>query len=163
MPIRLSLRISGLSRFRQRLSGLARLLRQSSRDGLSIRIALPGRSTIESFVDRVGRHAAAELRSQVPVRTGLMKRRVSATGRLTVDVYSSATNSKGREYAPYVDGYHRALQSALRTAEHQISRKQFRVTYRSYFYSGSIYVNASRFVSARIEGHHLIIVGTASR
>lgn len=156
---RLTPRRRPLSARNRRLRARANRLRNRTLERANRRVL----AIFASVVDGAER----ELRNNVPVKTGLLKRRVDARGLAignarTVALYSDAMNNRGREYAKYVDGYERALTRALRKSEASIRSSRFRFNeYRISFVYGFVrrsvrIARASTFMSVHREETRIV-------
>lgn len=156
---RLSFRRRPLSARNRRLRARANRLRDRELFRVDRRVI----SIFDSVVD----NAERELSDRVPVRTGLMRRRVDARGLAiggirSIDLRSDARNKKGREYAKYVDRYNRALSHTLVSAESAISSafvrfSEYRISFVFGFVRSSVRIaKASRFMSVHKSGTRLI-------
>ena len=106
--------------------------------------------------DRISAQATSRLRRTVPVRTGLMRSKVSNQGNsLKAVIFSDAQNSKGVEYAQFVERYARALRDTEEFANQLIQSGLVRVE--SYDGVASDYLPASAFIDVRIEETRLVL------
>ena len=154
MPIALS--ISGL---RSALSKLARF-KATLKDAATSNTRFGAELTpkVNAFAQSIASQAAHDMRGTVPVRTGLLR---SKTSKRSLQVYSDAMNSRGVEYAQFVDGYFRALNRAHRLTEQRIASRTFRTNLYATILGRTVGIpyklEASRVVFVRSEGTRLII------
>lgn len=156
---RLTLRRRPLGARNRRLIARANRLRDRE-------LEIANRRVIRIFA-RITEEAESYLRDNVPVKTGLLRRRVDIRGlnfgnRRRVSLFSDARNSNHKQYAKYVAGYDRALRQALVRAEGRIATERIRVTsYRISFVFGFVrrsvgFAPISSFINVRREETRLI-------
>lgn len=126
-----------------------------------------GVRTAERFFDALVISSTHRLARTVPVKTGLMRRRVDSRrfGGFAVAIYSDAKNQNDREYAQWVKGYDRALTALTRSVVGQVSRRAFRfVDYGVAGRQGAyvitrrpVLIGAARFIGAGRIGTRLIL------
>lgn len=120
-------------------------------------------TTVPPIVDaarlmaEIANESGRRLRDTVPVRTGLMRRRVDARGQLTqIDIYSDARNKSGKEYAQYVRRYDLALRRVVSYAVRRVSSERIRSVSYTFFGARRVrYERASDYISARRNGTRL--------
>ena len=140
---------------------------ESRRDAKQRQADLLSDRQAKQLFERIVEDMAEHLRANVPVRTGLMKRRTDARGdnrgdRRQVDIYSDAMNNQGREYAQYVARYDRALTSTVSRAWQRINRAVIRLHIYTIRPGGiiqrrTVFVDGSRFMDAKKEGTRLVL------
>lgn len=105
----------------------------------------------------IANESERRLRDMVPVRTGLMRRRVDARGALSqIEIYSDAMNNRGIEYAQYVRRYDKALVRVVGYAVRRVSTERVRTIRRLFFGGVNVeYERASDYISVRRNGTRL--------
>ena len=115
------------------LNGIGRRRSPTQQAGrFNARRLTAGERRIQRFFEKIEREATRELRRSVPVRTGLMKRRTGRRGDgkgrfRTVEIYSDAKNTSGKEYARYVERYNAALNEVFRRTNSKMESKRISI------------------------------------
>ena len=165
MPLRIIIEATGFNRVRYVIQLLENRIRDLFRRGRSQQIRANEETARRArrLFDRLANELERDLRGRVPVRTGLMRRQVAARGdRRRVDIWSSARNTQGREYAQWVRRYEIAIQATTRLAIRRLTRSYVRFTDYTVapglrLVSETRLVPASRFIDIQRDGTHLVL------
>ena len=116
------------------------------------------------YFEDVAKTAERHLRQTVPVRTGLMRRRVDGRGRLPrVAIYSDAKNRRNKEYAQYVRRYHIALQDTEKRVVDIVRGIRLRHSVYERVRGGTairrrtVYTSGRRFIVLSVQGTRLML------
>lgn len=121
------------------------------------------RARAKAHFNRLSETIQADLRSTVPVRTGLMRRSVGGRGREPrIEIYSNATNSRGTEYAQFVSRYYDALNQAASGGSARLATVS--IAYQIYFINGdgtidyhNILSSMREFIAIEIEDYRIVL------
>lgn len=131
-----------------------------SRRGCRVRLKKRDARRFVNFYNDLARDAEEYLRARVPVRTGLMRRRVIRVqnlGAVTL-IYSDAMNKKGVEYAQFVARYEKALQDTFERTFLRAELRRVQVSERQGFFGRKTRrASASELVHVRKVGTQLRI------